>query len=123
MKLIPLPRCRTLDFTSHSSSQMLSLPLLLVVITLICTVRVNSQATATEDDLSVPLQTGPMADLFGQELHALQLVSETQAELVAFGTTDVLQHADVVGIYFSADWCGPCRQVGGKRLRKKVERD
>ncbi|GMH60538.1 hypothetical protein TrRE_jg5326 [Triparma retinervis] len=51
-----------------------------------------------------------MADLFGQELHALQLVSETQAELVAFGTTDVLQHADVVGIYFSADWCGPCRK-------------
>ena len=37
-------------------------------------------------------------------------MSETQAELVAFGTSDVLQHADVVGIYFSADWCGPCRQ-------------
>jgi hypothetical protein len=90
---------------------MFSLKLLAVLITILCTINVNSQATATEEELSVPLQTGPMADLFGQELHALQLVSETQAELVAFGTTDVLQHADVVGIYFSADWCGPCRKV------------
>ncbi len=63
-----------------------------------------------EEGYEHPVQSGPLADLFGQELYALQMISEKEAQFVSFATNDVLAPAKVIGIYFSADWCGPCRQ-------------
>jgi len=55
-------------------------------------------------------QTGPFVDLFGPQLYSLQMIDETQAQLVPQFTNDALKGKKVVGVYFSADWCGPCRK-------------
>eukprot|EP00977_Amphora_coffeiformis_P001527 scaffold296_cov102-Amphora_coffeaeformis.AAC.15 len=57
-----------------------------------------------------PLQSGPFVDLFGPTLLSLEMTSETTATLNEHLTNDALQGKKVVGLYFSADWCGPCRQ-------------
>ena len=55
-------------------------------------------------------QQGPFIDLLGPQLIRLDLLNETHAELAAPLTNEALSNAKVVGLYFSADWCGPCRQ-------------
>lgn len=55
-------------------------------------------------------QTGPFVDLFGPQLYSLQMIDETQAQLVPQFTNEALKGKKVVGVYFSADWCGPCRK-------------
>ena len=62
-----------------------------------------------EDDL--PIQSGPFIDLLGPTLLSLEMTSETTATLNEHLTNDALQGKKVIGLYFSADWCGPCRQV------------
>jgi nucleoredoxin len=57
-----------------------------------------------------PLQTGPLIDIFGQQLLSLEMVNESSAELLPHFTSDKLRGKKVIGVYFSADWCGPCRQ-------------
>lgn len=54
--------------------------------------------------------SGPFIDLFGPQLLQLEMVDETSAQLVPHDTNDALQDASVVGVYFSADWCGPCQK-------------
>jgi len=56
------------------------------------------------------IQTGPFVDLFGPSLLSLSMVDETHAQIEAHNTNDALHGKSVVGLYFSADWCGPCRQ-------------
>jgi nucleoredoxin len=57
-----------------------------------------------------PVQTGPLIDLFGQQLLSLEMVDELSAELRPHFTSDALRGKKVIGVYFSADWCGPCRK-------------
>ena len=59
----------------------------------------------------LPAQSGPFIDLLGPTLLSLEMTSETTATLHEHLTNDALQGKKVVGLYFSADWCGPCRQV------------
>jgi nucleoredoxin len=38
------------------------------------------------------------------------MIDDTQAQFIMRGTNDALLGKTVIGIYFSADWCGPCRK-------------
>lgn len=64
-------------------------------------------SAATE---KAPVQSGPFIDLLGPTLLSLEMVDETHAQLASHYTNDALRGKSVVGLYFSADWCGPCRQ-------------
>ena len=63
------------------------------------------------ESVELPIQSGPFIDLFGPTLLSLEMTSETTATLNEHLTNDALKGKKVVGLYFSADWCGPCRQV------------
>jgi len=65
-----------------------------------------SEATTEE----APVQTGPFIDLLGPTLYSLEMVDERHAAMKEHYTNDALRGKKVVGLYFSADWCGPCVQ-------------
>mmetsp|Transcript_24376 Transcript_24376/g.29992 ORF Transcript_24376/g.29992 Transcript_24376/m.29992 type:complete len:188 (+) Transcript_24376:89-652(+) len=71
----------------------------------------NANEAATEETSpEPPKQSGPFIDLLGDTLLSLQMVDETHAQLNAHYTNEVLHGKKIIGLYFSADWCGPCKQ-------------
>jgi nucleoredoxin len=68
---------------------------------------VNATTPAEKES---PVQTGPFIDLLGPTLLSLQMVDDKSAQLVSHYTNEALAGKKVVGLYFSADWCGPCRK-------------
>jgi len=71
----------------------------------------EASETETETEAkSAPVQSGPFIDLFGENLLSLKMVDETHAQMETHLTNEALAGKKVVGVYFSADWCGPCRQ-------------
>jgi nucleoredoxin len=70
----------------------------------------TTQATTQEASHEEPEQMGPFIDLLGPYLYSLEPIDETQAQIVPHYTNEILKGKKVVGLYFSADWCGPCRK-------------
>mmetsp|Transcript_10982 Transcript_10982/g.31257 ORF Transcript_10982/g.31257 Transcript_10982/m.31257 type:complete len:274 (-) Transcript_10982:1058-1879(-) len=66
----------------------------------------NEEQVLAED----PVQSGPLVDLLGEQLYTLKMVDETNAMIIANYTNEILAGKKVIGLYFSADWCGPCRK-------------
>ena len=65
----------------------------------------TDKASATEEQPII--QKGPFIDLFGDTLLSLEMVDETHAKLNTHYTNEALANKKVIGLYFSADWCGP----------------
>jgi hypothetical protein len=65
----------------------------------------QQQSPAEKDEKSLA-QVGPFVDLFGPKLLKLRQLDEKRMELLTTTTNEALNGKMVVGIYFSADWCG-----------------
>jgi len=65
----------------------------------------GAQASATES-ASVG-SSNPFVQLFGESLYKW---ADSREEIHQISTEELLKNKDVIAIYFSASWCGPCRQ-------------
>jgi nucleoredoxin len=81
---------------------------------------------STSQDMGTALQTTsdnaeyanhPLVKQLGDTLHILEFLPNEQedstqqnAQLLEVPTPLILQSSDVVGLYFSAEWCNPCAQ-------------
>jgi thiol-disulfide isomerase/thioredoxin len=70
-----------------------------------------AEETVSVPEEDSPVQSGPFIDLLGETLLSLEMIDEQRAQLNTIYTNEALAGKTVIGLYFSADWCGPCRQV------------
>lgn len=70
----------------------------------------NADKAQAEQQTKKVAQVGPFVDLLGPILLKLRQVDEKNMAIHAIPTNDALSGKRVIGLYFSADWCGPCRK-------------
>jgi nucleoredoxin len=72
----------------------------------------NAAIISKESDtfISAIHEKDSFKEILGSTLLSLELVNSSSAELRPHSTSNVLNGKKVVGLYFSADWCGPCRK-------------
>ena len=82
----------------------------------------ESSSTTTPSNSTTADEGGPLVDLLGSKLLQLVMIDEKQAKVQPLSTTDALRNKEVVGIYFSADWCPACVQFTPElvQFHKKV---
>ena len=73
----------------------------------------QQQEQQHEEDFvsSLELESSPFVDIFGESLYKWDdVINESgERQILEVSTSDVLKDKKVIGIYFSASWCGPCR--------------
>ena len=79
-------------------------------VTLDAITKSEESRNSTFHGTQLPTQIGPLVDIFGQQLLSLEMMNDTSAALRPSLTSDALRCKKVIGLYFSADWCGPCRK-------------
>ena len=70
----------------------------------------TEKAGISDSNTEAPIQSGPLIDLFGPTLLSLEFTDSTTAQFKEHYTNEILRDKKVIGVYFSADWCGPCRK-------------
>ena len=55
-------------------------------------------------------KTSPFTELLGETLYRWKMNSDDTMEVEELPTVDLLKGKTAVAIYFSASWCGPCKQ-------------
>jgi nucleoredoxin len=68
--------------------------------------------TSFEED-----QSNPLVNLLGPQVLRLEMIDESHAQIVGEPTSEALAGKTEIGLYFSADWCGPCRQFTPELVR------
>lgn len=93
------------------SSASFALSLLAMAVLSVCFFGVHSYAEVADEQVKggdvVAASDSPWVELLGDKLYAW---NEARDGVVEISTLEGLKDKNVVAIYFSASWCGPCRQ-------------
>ena len=64
----------------------------------------SEEAQETAQEITEPVQSGPLIDLLGTKLQSLEILDQQSAQVKEHYTNEALAGKKVIGLYFSADW-------------------